>query len=62
MSFSLILKEISNTKDILSQNNIKKFRKGFLKFDAREINGISEKFLSIPLVSAAIEIIGYLFK
>lgn len=55
--FLLDIKEICNTKNILSQNNIKKFKKGFLKFGAREINGISEKFSSIPFVSAVIEMI-----
>ncbi|WP_395476414.1 hypothetical protein [Rickettsia endosymbiont of Pantilius tunicatus] len=57
--FLFDIKEICNTKNVLSQNNIKKFRKDFLKFSPNEI---SEKFSSIPLVSAAIETIACLFK
>ncbi|WP_341791800.1 hypothetical protein [Rickettsia endosymbiont of Gonocerus acuteangulatus] len=55
----LDIKEIYNTKNILSQNNIKNFRKSFLKFNIDEINN---KFSSIPTVSAAIEIMAYIFK
>lgn len=62
IEFSLDIKEICKAENIFSQNNIRKFRKGFCNFNIKEIEEINNKFLSIPMVGAAIEVMSCLFK
>lgn len=53
---SLIL--VYNTLNILSESNIRNFRKNFSGLDVVEID---KNFSSIPTVGAAIEVMHYIF-